>query len=83
MYACAPSVLVPLILGAKIMRILSVAPLRRGVLIEWEQSVTDETNDSRPARLHSGGLTLRQRALWGNMYSAFVPALREVMECAV
>lgn len=52
MYACAPSVLVPLILGAKIMRILSVAPLRRGALIEWEQSVTDETNDSRPARLH-------------------------------
>lgn len=43
-----PSVLVPLILRAKIMRILSAAPLRRGALIEWEQSVTDETSDSGP-----------------------------------
>lgn len=64
------------------MRILSAAPLRRGALIEWEQSVTDETSDSGPARL-SGRLTHRQRALWGNMDSVFAPALREVMECAV
>lgn len=65
------------------MRILSAAPLRRGALIEWEQSVTDETSDSRPAMLHSGRLTHRQCALWGNLDSMFVPALREVMECAV
>lgn len=65
------------------MRILSAAPLRRGALIEWEQSVTDETSDSGPARLHSGRLTHRERALWGNTDSVFVPALREVMECAV
>ncbi len=65
------------------MRILSAAPLRRGALIEWEQSVTDETSDSGPARLHSGRLKHRQRALWGNMDSVFAPALREVMECAV
>lgn len=66
-FACAcvrpPSVLVPLILRAKIMRILSAAPLRRGALIEWEQSVTDETSDSGPARLHSGRLTHRRHAL--------------------
>lgn len=48
MYVCAPLVLVPLILQAKIMRILSLAPLRRAALIEWEQSVTDETSDSGP-----------------------------------
>lgn len=83
MCACARSVQLPLILVAKIMRILSVAPLRRVALIEWEQSVTDETNDSGPAGLHSGGLTRRQHALRGNTYSVFVPALREVMECAV
>lgn len=65
------------------MRILSAAPLRRGALIEWEQSVTDETSDSRPARLHSGRLTRRQCALWGNMDSVFVPALREVMGCVL
>lgn len=35
------------------MRILSATPPRRGALIEWEQSVTDETSDSRPVRLHS------------------------------
>lgn len=65
------------------MRILSAAPLRHGALIEWEQSVTDETGDSGPARLHSGTLTHRQRALWGNADGVFAPTLREVMECAV
>lgn len=65
------------------MRILSAAPLRRGALIEWEQSVTDETSDSGPARLHSGTPVHCERALWGNTDSMFVPALREVMECAV
>lgn len=74
---CAPSVLVPLILWAKIMRILSAAPLRRGALIEWEQSVTDETSDSGPARLHSGRLTHRQHSLWGHLQPACVCANTE------
>lgn len=65
------------------MRILSAAPLRHGALIEWEQSVTDETSDSGPARLHSGTLTHREYALWGDTDSMFVPALREAMECAM
>lgn len=48
------------------MRNLSAAPLRRGALIEWEQSVTDETSDSGPARLHSSRLRRRTLSLWGN-----------------
>ena len=65
------------------MRILSAVPLRHGALIEWEQSVTDETSDSGPARLHSGRLPPRRHALRGNMDRVFVPALREVMECVL
>lgn len=41
------------------MRILSAAPPRRGALIEWEQSVTDETSDSKLATLHSQAKTWR------------------------
>lgn len=65
------------------MRIVSAAPLRRVALIEWEQSVTDETSDSGLARLHSDRLTHCQHALWGNLDIVFVPALREVIECTV
>lgn len=36
------------------MRTLSAAPPRRRALIEWEQSVTDETADSGPSRLRPG-----------------------------
>lgn len=48
-----------------------------GALIEWEQSVTDETSDSGPARLHSGRLAHRQHSLWGNMQPACVCASTE------
>lgn len=82
---CAPSLSVPLILCAKIMRILSAAPLRRWALIEWEQSVTDETSDSGLARLHSGGRahTPPPCSVGGNVDGVSVPALREVMECGL
>lgn len=39
--------------------------------------------DSRLARLHSGRQACRNRALWGNVDSVFVPAPREVMECVL
>lgn len=44
-------------------------------LIEWEQSVTDETRDSEPAGLRPGGgpPTRRRRALWGDAGGVVAP----------